>query len=230
MTAARSQLVDVNVNRYCQSIYRCGPFCAARDLNTASSGSKTAGRRSPSASPRASAVSRSCATTCTSWCGWSQIPQTGGRPRMFVRRWLVTNESRHQPISARDWLGSKRSIGPKPSCRGGSRNIWPGKLPRWPCPPPPQPAAGGIEKDATLDEATHSAALDAAFAQELDRRADTHVVQRRGGCKTVQPLVQLLGIVGASDRGTHRCGYVPEPPFQLAEQSFLAFLERAFFL
>jgi hypothetical protein len=37
------------------------------------------------------------------------------------------------------------------------------------------------------------AALHAAFAQELDRRADAHVVQRRGGCKTVQPLVQLLG-------------------------------------
>ena len=32
------------------------------------------------------------------------MPQTGGRPRMFVRRWLVTNESRNQPIAARDWL------------------------------------------------------------------------------------------------------------------------------
>jgi hypothetical protein len=30
--------------------------------------------------------------------------------------------------------------------------------------PPGQPAVGGIEKDATLDEATHSAALDATFA------------------------------------------------------------------
>jgi hypothetical protein len=49
-----------------------------------------------------------------------------------VRRWLVTSEARNQPISARDWLGSKRSIGPKPSCRGASRNIWPGHPPRWP--------------------------------------------------------------------------------------------------
>jgi hypothetical protein len=30
----------------------------------------------------------------------------------------------------------QRSIGPKPSCRGASRNICPGKPPRWPCPPP----------------------------------------------------------------------------------------------
>ena len=30
-----------------------------------------------------------------------------------VRRWLVTNEARNQPIAARDWLGSKRSIGPE---------------------------------------------------------------------------------------------------------------------
>jgi hypothetical protein len=87
-----------------------------------------------------------------------------------------------------------------------------------------------IEKDAIIHEAMHSAALDAAFAQELDGRADAHVVQRRGGDHLVQPLVQLLGIVGSPDRGTHRSGYVPEPPFQLAEQSLLAFLERAFFL
>jgi hypothetical protein len=39
---------------------------------------------------------------------------------------------KESPISARDWLGSKRSIGPKPSCRGASRNIWPGNPPRWP--------------------------------------------------------------------------------------------------
>ncbi len=64
----------------------------------------------------------------------------------------------------------------------------------------------GIEKDATLDEAIHSAALDAAFAQELDGRADAHVVQRRVGDHMVQPLVQLLGIVGSPDRGTHRNG------------------------
>ncbi len=42
-----------------------------------------------------------------------------------------------------------------------------------------------IEKVATLDEATHSAALDVSFAQELDRRADAHVVQRLGGGKAV---------------------------------------------
>jgi hypothetical protein len=87
----------------------------------------------------------------------------------------------------------------------------------------------GIEKDATLDEATHSAALDAAFAQELDGRADAHVVQRRGGDKAVQPLVQLLGIVGSPDRGTHRSGYVPEPPFQGGATSVAA-LSCPFFL
>lgn len=48
---------------------------------------------------------------------------------------MVANESRNRPISARDWLGNKRSIGPKPGCRAANRNIWPGKPPRWPCPP-----------------------------------------------------------------------------------------------
>ena len=65
-----------------------------------------------------------------------------------VRRWLVANESRNQPIAARDWLGSQRSIGPKPSCRGASRNIRPGNPPRWPCPrrPPLQPPVGEDRK------------------------------------------------------------------------------------
>jgi hypothetical protein len=87
-----------------------------------------------------------------------------------------------------------------------------------------------IEKDAIIHEAMHSAALDAAFTQELDGRADAHVVQRRGGCKAVQPLVQLLGIVRSPDRGTRGSGYVPEPPFQQAEQRLLQRFPCPFFL
>ena len=44
----------------------------------------------------------------------------------------MIDESRNQPIPARVCLGSKRSIGRKLSCRGASRNIWPGDPPRWP--------------------------------------------------------------------------------------------------
>ncbi len=80
MTTGRGQLMDIHVTRYYQCLYAAdgGRFCAARDLNTACSGSKTGCRRSLSVSPRVSAVSRPGATTCTSWCGWSRTPQTGG--------------------------------------------------------------------------------------------------------------------------------------------------------
>ena len=66
-------------------------------------------------------------------------------------------------------------------------------------------------------------------AAKLDGHADPYLVQRLGGCKAVQPLVQLLGVVGNTDRCAHGGGHVPEPPFQLAEQSFPALLDRPLF-
>jgi hypothetical protein len=109
-------------------------FCAAWVLNTVSRGLKTAGRRSSSASPRGSAL-------LWSWIAVKENHlhvlvrlepdvSNGWSAEDVVRRWLAANESSRQPISTRDWLGSKRSIGPKPSCRRAPGNVWPGKPPR----------------------------------------------------------------------------------------------------
>ncbi len=76
----------------------------------------------------------------------------------IVRRWVVANESRNQPISARDWLGSKRSIGPEAKLPWSQQE----HLAR-PAATVALPTAdrhrshplAGVEKDATLDEATH---------------------------------------------------------------------------
>ena len=91
MTAARSQLVDVNVTRYYHCISRCvrRAFLCGEGFEHRKQWIEDRLQTLSGALRSRSAGSPLWTTTSTSWCGWMRTPRTPGRAEEVVRRWIV---------------------------------------------------------------------------------------------------------------------------------------------